>query len=366
MLHSHRAALAVFGLVACSVSAVNPQAEPRQLILFVADGAGVGHWAIARLTMPHLAVDDFASLALVDTQGADHVITGSAASATAYAIGRRTQFSFLGVGPDSQPMPTVLDVAERRGMTTGLISTTVISDATPAAFASHLARRSALFAGRQFAASGVDVVMGGGRALFSMIARDSAPSILSSFTATHTYVTSAAALDAVRLTAHTKLLGLFADGDMDLAPDRSPSLARMTQVALDILGRNPNGFFLLVENEETDTQAHRNSPLEVIAAEMVALDEAIRVALAYQRRHPNTLIVVAADHETGGLSPGRDSTGAVHASYNTTDHTAELVPLFATGPGAEAFHGLMRNEQVGQLLLAYVGGGSLRNTTGSR
>jgi alkaline phosphatase len=328
---------------------------PARVILVIADGAGAGHWAALRMVGDRAAVEDFAATGLVDTRGADHVLTGSAASATAYAIGKRTYFGAQGVGPDSVPSPTVLEVAEGRGMSTGMITTTIMSDATPAAFASHTTRRTALGAGRQFATSGVDILMGGGRELFTMVANDQAPPIIESFRNTHTYVTSERELDALDLAKTERLLGLFADRDMDQAPNRSPALDRMVEVALDILGRNPAGFFLLVENEETDTRAHRNEPFAVIAREMQALDDAIRVAVTYQRRHPETLIVVTGDHETGGLSVIQDSTGAPMTIYNTTGHTAELVPIFANGPGAEAFGRMMNNERVGQLLLEHVG-----------
>ena len=128
----------------------------------------------------------------------------------------------------------------------------------------------------------------------------------------------------------------------------------MTEVALEILSRNDEGFFLLVENEETDTQAHRNEPLDVIAREMAAFDDAVRVAVAYQDRHPETLIVVTSDHETGGMSITADSTGSVQAAYLTGSHTGELVPIFAHGPGADGFGSVMPNERVGQLLLEFV------------
>lgn len=337
-----------------STGTPTPVEQPVRVILFIADGAGAGHWAALRLAEDSPAVDDFSATGLVDTRGADHVVTGSAASATAYAIGQRTYFGAQGVGPDSAPAPTVLEAAEQRGMSTGVISTTTISDATIAGFVAHTTRRTSLGAGRQFAASGVDVIMGGGLALFTRVGREQEPPILESLTPTHTFVTSESELDALDLSTTDRLVGLFAERDLALAPDRSPSLARMTEVALEILTRTPEGFFLLVENEETDTQAHRNRPLDVIAREMMAFDDAVRVGVAYQSRHPETLIVVTSDHETGGMSITADSTGAPVASYNTTSHTAELVPLFAHGPGAEAFAGTIANERVGQLLLRHV------------
>ncbi len=330
------------------------QTPPPRIMLFIADGAGAGHWAAARLATDELAVDDFAAVGLVDTRGSNHIVTGSAAAATAYAIGKRSFRGATGVGPDSQPYPTVLEVAERRGMSTGLITTTVVGDATLAAFASHSTRRSALVAARQYGASGADVIMGGGRELFTFLPPDSQPDILTGMRETHTYVTTEAELDALDLARVDQVLGLFAPRDMALAPDRSPSLAALTDAALQILSRNSNGFFLLVENEETDTQAHNHQPLEVIKREMVAFDEAIRVGIEYQRRFPETLVVVTGDHETGGMSITMDSTGAVQAAYHTTYHSAELVPLFARGPGAEEFAGMLTNAQVGQILLGRV------------
>ena len=350
-------------LAGCAPPRTVPQTAdaPTRVILFIADGAGAGHWAALRLVVERPVVDDFSATGLVDTRGADHIVTGSAASATAYAIGKRTYFGAQGVGPDSMPSTTVLEAAEGRGMSTGAISTTTISDATVAAFTSHTTRRTALGAGRQFAASGIDVIMGGGRDLFTRVARDGQPPILDGLTDTHRYVTTEGELDRLDLSQVDRLIGLFAEGDMALAPERSPSLARMTEVALEILSRNDEGFFLLVENEETDTQAHRNEPLDVIAREMAAFDDAVRVAVAYQDRHPETLIVVTSDHETGGMSITADSTGSVQAAYLTGSHTGELVPIFAHGPGAEWFGSVMPNERVGQLLLESVRRQRLRN-----
>lgn len=166
----------------------------------------------------------------------------------------------------------------------------------------------------------------------------------------YTYVETADQLARLRPDAVRSLLGLFADGDMALAPERSPSLAEMTRTAIAVLDREPRGFFLMVENEETDTQAHENQEFAVLAAEMRAFDEAIGVAVEYQRRHPETLIVVTGDHETGGVALHVDSTGAPVLRYTTRGHTAGLLPLFAHGPGADRFRGLLGNDDVGSRL----------------
>ena len=128
----------------------------------------------------------------------------------------------------------------------------------------------------------------------------------------------------------------------------------MMTTALDILDRNPEGFFLMVENEGSDTEAHANVERDVLVAEMLDFDDAVRIALEYQERHPETLIVVTADHETGGISLNPDQERNVILGYSTDDHTAAMVPLFARGPGAERFGGLQENWQIGQLLLRAV------------
>ncbi|MCH8922913.1 MAG: alkaline phosphatase, partial [Planctomycetes bacterium] len=114
-----------------------------------------------------------------------------------------------------------------------------------------------------------------------------------------------------------------------------------------ILDRDPEGFFLMVENEGSDTEAHANVERDVLVAEMLDFDDAVRVALEYQERHPETLVVVTADHETGGLGLTPDRNRNVILRYSTRDHTAAFVPLFASGPGAERFGGLKENWEIG-------------------
>lgn len=331
-----------------------PTTEPPRIILFVADGAGVGHWTIARVAIGRLTVDDFEAFGLVDTRGSNHLVTGSAPAATAYATGTRSVMGALGLGPDSLPRPTVLEVGMGKGMSAGLITTTALTDATPAAFFAHYPARDHLEVARQTTQQDITVLMGGGRIVFEFADTDTTESALEQLRARYTYVQSATELASVELDTVSTLLGLFAERDMPLAGTRVPTLASMTRTALQILDRDPDGFFLMVENEETDTQAHHNEPFDIIAAEMRALDEAIEVAAEYRSQHPETLIIVVSDHETGGLAVHADSTGTPTLRYTTRGHTAALVPIFAVGPGSEKFGGMLQNDQVGRELLALV------------
>jgi alkaline phosphatase len=128
----------------------------------------------------------------------------------------------------------------------------------------------------------------------------------------------------------------------------------MTAAALAVLDRDPDGFFLMVEGSQVDWREHEQAPLADVTAEVLDMDRAVAVVLEYCARRPETLVVVTADHETGGLAVVEDSTGAFAARYATGDHTAGMVPLFAGGPGAERFGGLRSNDAVGRLLLEYV------------
>ena len=137
--------------------------------------------------------------------------------------------------------------------------------------------------------------------------------------------------------------------------ERTPTTPQMTAAALAVLDRDPDGFFLMVEGSQVDWRAHDQEPIETIVAEMLDFDRAIGLALDYQKEHPNTLVLVTADHETGGMAI-ETRRGELVADYTSTGHTASMTPLFAAGPGAELFGGIISNHEVGILLKELVSG----------
>jgi len=341
-------------------------AAPVRVILFIGDGVGAAYWTAARFAAERLAVESFPVVGLVDTRSASHKVTDSAAGATVYATGVRTYNGAIGVGPDSLPLETVLERAESKGMATGLVATSTITHATPASFAAHVrTRQDEPEIARQLAGKEIEVLLGGGRAYFDGSARPDSQNLLTALRRRYVYVEDAAALAALDPDTVRALLGLFAPQHMPPAPERAPRLAEMTAAALAVLDRDPEGFFLMVEGSQPDWRGHDNAPLAAVTAEMLDFDAAIRVALDYRARRPETLIVVTADHETGGLAL-QDSAGALVARYTTRAHTAALVPLFAIGPGAERFGGLIPNTRVGQLLMEFVSRGRLAAAPGAR
>jgi alkaline phosphatase len=321
------------------------QSTPTRLVLFIADGAGVGYWSALTSTSRAPAVERFPVVGLMRSGNTSSNRPESASAATALALGMRTFYSGIGVGPDSLPRPSVIDFAQDAGLATGIVTTARLIDATPAAFASHSSDRHAYpEIANQMANHGIEVLLGDGQGVLEADPR---------FGDRYTLITNPSRLRELPLDTLSNVLGLFNTLNAT-ASSRDPSLATMTAAALQILDRDPDGFFLLVETEQTDERGHDNAPLEVIVAEMVHFDQAIRTALDYQAAHPETLIVVAADHETGGFAVFPDEEDTLTGGYTTEGHTAELVPIFATGPGAEAFGGVQTDAEIGQHLIEHV------------
>lgn len=350
-----------------------PAAEARNVIFMVADGAGVGYWSAAEQAAGPLAVSSMPVVGLVDTQSADSRVTDSAAGASVYATGVRTDNRTISVAPgcrallraDSMalkrdpdgcaPLESVFEIARRQGRATGVVTTTSVVDATPASFASHSPSRywDDLLADR-FVEAGLSVILGGGRASFDGSGREDGRDLLAGLCAGAACPASAAELAAYRADDRP-LVGLFAPGDMGPAGERSPSLPEMVEAALARLSRHPQGFVAMFETEGTDNAGHANRPVEAIVAEMLEFDRAVGAVLDFARRDGHTLVIVTADHDTGGLTLLEEG-GRPVAKYVTTDHTGAMVPLFAFGPGAERFAGIRDNTEIGRLLREAVAG----------
>jgi len=353
-------------------AAVPGQAEVRNIILMIADGAGVGAWTAAKYAEDRLAVSRMPVVGLVDTRSARHKVSDSAAGATVYATGERVMNRTVSVGPASacprprfanfegvgwpagcEPLQTWFEIARHKGRGTALLTTTYVVDATPAAFVAHSPSRyrpQAIAA--QIADFGLDVLLGGGKRFFSGDTRADGRDLLGEMCARSHCVESADELDAYR-PDDRPLVGLFASGDMDDLDERPVGVPAMVEAALGKLVRHRDGFVAMFETEATDNATHANAPLERVAAEMLEFDRAVAVALDFARRTPGTLLIVTSDHETGGFSlveAGED----FELHYATRDHSAAMVPIFADGPQAERFGGVRENYEIGQTLMEIV------------
>ncbi|MDB5865602.1 MAG: hypothetical protein JWO70_3408 [Betaproteobacteria bacterium] len=330
--NAHRAAFAVLAVVAlallgaCSHSMhaqrhhdAHHAAVPKNIIILFGDGAASTQWELGRYTSRELRNRPFAvtdvvlkqgTLGLLTTYSADSAVTDSAAAATAMSTGYKTNNDMAGVTPDGKPVRTVMEAAKARGKRVGLVTTATVHDASPTAFSVHAkSRRESQAIVDQFLAFEPDVLMGGGRDYFLPKGkgggmRSDGLDVMAAFGAKGYDVVQAPS--ALAAAAGPRLLALFADDDMDHEidrdPAREPSPAEMATAALRVLSANsPNGFVLFLENENIDTSGHRNDAAALVR-DLWAFDDAVQVALEFQRRVPDTLIIVTGDHETGGLS----------------------------------------------------------------
>jgi len=331
------------------------QPDPPRVILVIADGAGISHWTAGLLAGDSAAIWRFPVVGLVDTRNVEKRITDSAASATAYATGVLSFNGFIGMGPDTVALETVLEQAAARGMATGLVATSSIVHATPASFAAHVPDRYLYEEiAAQLAGSSVNVLLGGGHKFFDPSKRDDGHDYLTPLGRSRRWATSAEDLSGDPVSGKPGLVGLFADNAMKAADEgRSPTLAEMTKAAIAVLERDPDGFFLMVEASQIDWLAHDNEPFDRIAAEVKDCDEAMHAALDYVSGRPGVLLVVVADHETGGLALLEEA-GQWKAAYGSGGHTAELVPLFASGTGSERFGGTHTIDEIGRRLAEVV------------
>jgi alkaline phosphatase len=227
-----------------------------------------------------------------------------------------------------------------------------VTDATPAAFAAHvLDRYDREGVALQYAARDIEVLLGGGRVFFER--RRDGRNLLQELRARYATATTPEQFAALDLSRTDHLLGLFGDSIAFPQIELRPTLPQLARAALRVLDRNPHGFFLLLESEDTDELAHDNDTLPRLMAGMRELDATVQVALEYQARHPETLIVVLGDHETGEVGLRMRRTGLA-LSYGSRDHSLEATLIFAGGPGASAFGQWLDNADVGKLLLRFV------------
>jgi alkaline phosphatase len=379
----------------------------RNVILLIGDGMGQAHRYAAQLLAAgrngRLAMDRLPYVGQMGTTSGDTTsfVTDSAAAATAIATGAKTLNGSVSMDIRGQERTTILELAKASGRSVGLVSTCQITDATPAAFAAHVPHRAdqSEVARQYIERTRVDVILGGGAAHWYPWGA-TLPAALTADTPCrgigsdgdlvalareigYEFVADGAALRATldrrRRDPAGPLLGLFAAQEFFVQTaegfgavyDPPVALADLTSAAIEILDQNPRGFFLMVEESAIDRMAHRNNAPLMLKG-VLELDRAVQVALAFSQRVPDTLIVVTADHECGGLAvagsedqpysyepggglldtmlagedgpfPVADADYGFVVGWATTGHTAAPVPITSTGPGAEGLTGAIEN-----------------------
>jgi alkaline phosphatase len=355
-------ATAIAVTVGCAHVPHGGGAAPTNVILMIGDGMGVTQVTAAKVEGGELNMERLPVGGFVTTHAHGSLITDSAASGTAYATGEKTYNGAISVSNAHESLKTVLEHAEERGMATGLVVTCSITHATPAVFAAHVGDRSMDFAiARQMTESGVDVLFGGGRSFFlpkeQSGARDDRVDLLERLRDRMAVALSPS--EFRKLGDVDAAAALLASEHPPPVGMRDPPLPELTAKALEILSRDGDGFFLMVEGSQIDWAGHENDH-EWLVAETLDFDRAVGVVMDFAEENGRTLVVVTADHETGGyavLDGSINREAVTRTSFGTDGHSGAMVPLLAYGPGRESFGGILDNTDVGKALIGLVQGG---------
>ena len=319
--------------------------KPKNIIFLIGDGMGVSH-VFSGLTANKgsLFIENCKHIGFSKTQSADNFITDSAAGGTALSAGVKTNNGAIGVDANMKPVKTILEEAEENGLATGLVSTSAITHATPASFIAHQPQRSMYEEiAADFLKTDIDVFIGGGKKNFTE--REDGRNLVEELIEKGYRFEED--LNKISKVKKGKLAALTTDGHEGRLTDRGNMLPIATKTAINILSNNDKGFFLMVEGSQIDWGGHAGSTIYIVE-DMLDFDKAIGKALAFAAKDGETLVIITADHETGGMAitGGNTEDGVVKAGYPTGGHTAVMVPIFSYGPGAEEFIGIMDNTEV--------------------
>src|SRR5688500_12538869 len=342
--------LAALLFAAAAAYAAEPR-PPKNIILLIADGAGPAHFTLAKIRRgADFNIGRMPVVGLATTHSIERTVTDSASAATSIATGVKVNIGAVSLDPQGKPLPTVLEGAERRGMVTGIVTTAQFWDATAAAFAAHAKERysDAPDIIKQMLRSGTELIAGAGLKAISepSLSNVGADAREQGFTV----VTNRLELEAAP--AGARVLAVFPEQPRDVEDPDAP-LPVLTRWAIDRLKGHVAGFFLMIENEGTDSASHQNF-LPDVQSSLTSFDLSVGIALDFAAARGDTLVVVTADHETGGLRINETKAGRPRPEWSTTDHTAGAVPVFAFGPGSATFAGFYDNTDVGKKLLRFV------------
>ena len=336
---------------------------PSNVILLIGDGMG-----LSQISSTFYFKQDgpsnfqrFNYIGLIKTSSANAKITDSAAGGTAFACGQLTYNGAIGVDTDKQPIPNITEHLSQSGFNTGLVATSSITHATPAAFYAHAASRSMneLIA-EQLTESEIDIFIGGGRQFFEN-RKDGLDMIRRLNENKFNVFYSIEELPALDIEQKYGVLAA-PDGLPPVYEGRGDFLSNATEISLDYLSSSQQPFFLMIEGSQIDWGGHENN-WEYLKTEMLDFDKTVGKVLDFAESHPGTLVVITADHETGGFALSGSETAGMDAdddelapAFATGGHTATLVPVFAYGPGAERFAGIYTSAQIYHRIIQAVEG----------
>jgi alkaline phosphatase len=335
-----------------TVSTISSEVKkPKNIILLIGDGMGLSQVSAAiyyKDGKPNF--ERFSTIGLSKTSSGSDLITDSAAGATVFSTGIKTYNGAIGVNKDTLAVPTIVEQLSKRGLATGIVATSSIQHATPASFYAHVKSRRMYEEITEFAPnSGVNFFAGGGLKFFND--RKDGKDLLATMRAKGYEIIT----DKLPKTPSEKneLILLAANGMPKMNEGRGDFLPNATKLALEKLSKNDKGFFLMVEGSQIDWGGHDNDA-DYLIQELLDFDKTLGVALDFAKQNGETLVIVTADHETGGFtlaSDGKDY-NKIKPLFSTTGHSGTMVPVFAEGPGASNFNGIFESIQIYHKMMA--------------
>ncbi len=345
----------VIALAGCTASSTigleSERNEAKNIILLIGDGMGLTQVSTVYYYQDKPSnFSRFRHIGLHQNMPTSHKVTDSASGATAFSAGVKTYNGAIGVDQDTVPVSSILELVAAAGWSTGLVATSSVQHATPASFYAHTTSRAFYEEiARQFVYAPVNFVAGGGLQFFA----NRSDSINYVDSLIHMgFEVNVDELIYYSLNINKKYAYLLADDALPKRQNgRGDFLPVATKMAIHHLSQDKDGFFLMVEGSQIDWGGHANDA-EYVIQETLDFDKTIGVALDFAEKNKNTLVIVTADHETGGLSLsastvfGQGDYSKITPTFSTSNHSAALIPVFAYGPGAEYFMGIYQNNDI--------------------
>ena len=326
----------------------------KNVILMIGDGMSLMHvysaWTANR---GKLNLDNSMAVGLSKTYCLDKLITDSGAGGTALATGQKTIYHAVGVDANGKPLETLTDRAKAKSLSTGVVVTCRLNDATPADFCCHnIDREQSEAIVADYVDCGVDFVFGGGAKYFEN--RTDGRNIFNELQGKGYQIQRS--WEELTKATSGKLFTVTDSLDLSVPAERGDILARASLKAIDVLDKNKKGFFFLIEGSQLDDYGHFND-LDMLMQEVHDFDRTIGKVFEWAAQDGETLVVVTADHETGGLTlvDGDLNKGEIVGKFSTGGHSGVMVPVYAFGPGANNFTGIYENSDIFKKITTLMG-----------
>lgn len=328
--------------------------KPKNVILLIGDGMGLAQiYAGYTANKGQLSLFNISTQGLSVTKSSDSYITDSAAGATAMATGTKTNNRFISVDENGKPLEVITQQLAKKNFKTAIISAGNITDATPAAFYAHQPERSYNEPiAYDFLNNPSDILIGGGLKEFKT-RKDGKDLSKLLIEKGYSFSDNFKTLDTIK---NNKIIVLDDSAVVSVKEGRGDFLVKSLEKATNTFSKTKNPFFIMAEGAQIDYGGHQNN-VEYVVREMLDFDKLVGKAMEYVDKNPETLLIVTADHETGGLSliDGSIEKGYVHGNFSTNDHTAIPVPVFTYGPGADRFMGVYQNTAIYDKIMELAG-----------